>query len=449
MGAPGGFLEHASSTVIRPQPIRMTLPQRGAFDFPSPYRTRGIRITNNVDADNLDCLTPGYAYWPRISAHADQTFFHVFACFDRNRGGSGPCVYRVDKASEEVTPLGPILADHRLAWENGERWYWSLRDPDLLYCCDLSRLYRYHVSTRELEVVVDIEQGVYANSGRVLWQFSSSADDKTHAATVKNGTTWAIEGALVYREGVSPNPFIYFTSSPLGLMDESQIDKTGEWLVVKDNLDGVAGEDNKLVRLADWTERILWDQKGAGGHSDNGYGYMAAADNYNDMPGAVRLWMFNGSDPWGKLVYHTPNWDAQANHFSHVNAVPGAPDDQIVLGSGASFKVQPRNNELIAFPLDGSLETLIIAPTLTDPRAPGGDAKPGEVGYRQYPGACFDVTGEWACWTSNLSGARLDMLLVRVPKQLLVPTPPPPEHECTHACPVHCPYITIQTHGVL
>ena len=59
--APGGFVEKADSTAIRPRwtasEIRAFLPARGKFSFPAPYDTEGIRLTNATDCRGADCLS--------------------------------------------------------------------------------------------------------------------------------------------------------------------------------------------------------------------------------------------------------------------------------------------------------------------------------------------------------------------------------------------------------
>ena len=78
-----------------------------------------------------------------------------------------------------------------------------------------------------------------------------------------------------------------------GDYDECQIDKSGRWLVIKENVDGRNGEDNRIIDLETGAEHVLLDENGAAGHSDIGYGYMVAEDNFNPQPGAVRVWRFD------------------------------------------------------------------------------------------------------------------------------------------------------------
>jgi len=69
------------------------------------------------------------------------------------------------------------------------------------------------------------------------------------------------------------------------------------------------------------TQTVLYDQNGAGGHSDLGYGTMVAVDNWNNYANAWRLWdlaspMTGGGSTTtagvaqGGLVYHNLNWGA-------------------------------------------------------------------------------------------------------------------------------------------
>ena len=59
----------------------------------------------------------------------------------------------------------------------------------------------------------------------------------------------------------------------------------------KENLDGQDDEDNRIISLVNDDEHIITDRAGAAGHSDSGYGYMIAADNW--QPEATwRVWRF-------------------------------------------------------------------------------------------------------------------------------------------------------------
>src|SRR6185436_3533069 len=74
--------------------------------------------------------------------------------------------------------------------------------------------------------------------------------------------------------------------------------------------------------------------------------------------------------------------------------------------------------------LDGSLDTLVVAPNLTDLNAPGG----GGDDYSKLPKGNIDITGEYFIWTANAGTNRLDAFIVRVPKlpSTTASAPPPP-----------------------
>jgi hypothetical protein len=389
-----------------PEPGPATLPERGPFTFPAPYNTTGVRLTNGSDMGGQDALIPtGYAYWNCINAHAGRPVLHVMLAIR----GQGPCLYQVDKATLTVHPLGPIFAPaHSLASATGEGWYWSLTDPDILYASDLEHLYRYHVSTTELETVIDVRE-IPSRTEEILWQWHTAADDRTHSATVKAGESgdWKPIGTIVFREG---SPWAWYPR--LGDLDESQISKSGAWLLIKEQLDAQGGEDNRIIRVADNHERRILDPEGAAGHSDNGYNYMVAADNYHDQPAAWRVWAFDESmGPQGRLVDTRP-WEVQIQHVSHCNARPeGGPDGQWVLGSGAARSGSAAGNELVLIPLDGSLRSRAIAPTMVNLDSPGG----GTDDYSKLPRANLDPHGEYALWTSNHGSDRLDAFLVKIP----------------------------------
>ena len=425
MANPGGFLEPATSTDVRP-PCSIALPDRGAFVFPPPYNTVGIRVTNEFDTGGGDALWyTGYSYWQAINAHQGRDALLIFLGVDRNRGGAGPSLWSIDKASDIVTPLGAIFEpDDPLSWQTAEGWYWSAVEPTLLYATDERHLYRVDVGPRleggpaRVTTVADIST---YRSGVIAWQWHSSSDGTVHSATLKDASTYAAEGAIVYIEG-DPNPWREYPRR--GAFDECQIDKSGAWLLTKDNVDNSEGEDNLLYAIgANGEPRVLLDENGAAGHSDNGFGYMVAADNWAQQPSAFRLWMFDGREPQGRLVYQTSSWSAQLGHLSHCNARPESPDGQFVIGSGASRTAAPRNNEIVAFTLapDALDKVLVIAPVLTNLDAPGG----GTDDYAKLPKGNCDIAGSYFLWTGNAGGDRLDAFVVKVPAQLLINGPPP------------------------
>jgi hypothetical protein len=277
--------------------------------------------------------------------------------------------------------------------------------------------------SKVFETVFDVStQPAIFGTNRIVWQLHSSSDDKVHSSTLKDATTYADLGCFAYQEDI--RRFSYYPiRSTSSSYDECQIDKSGRWLLIKENVDGLYGEDNRIIDLSSGAETTLLDQNGAAGHSDNGYGYMVAADNWDAHPNAIKLWKFGQSPLQGRLVYHSMDWNVSApDHASHANANPGvAPEQQYVCGSGANRTNTNRANEIICFPLDGSMRVLIVAPVMTDLNAAGGGDD-----YSKLPKGNLDVTGQYFIWTSNMGGNRLDAFLVRVPSQVLTGQAPAP-----------------------
>lgn len=409
--APGGFVEDAGVAGMRePVDASAIVPERGRFDFPAPYGTEAVRLTNVSDCAGEDCVFPvGYSYWNNINNHAGFDTMLIFVGLDRNKGGAGPTLLQYDKRSGQVENLGPLFDDSSpYSWASGEGWYFSATLPTKLYVPSGASIFRFDVMTREFETVFD---GSAHSDRYVLWQLHSSADDRVHSATVRDAQSYEMLGCMAYEE--DKDKLHYFPKK--GLYDECQVDKSGQWLVIKEDVDGKDGEDNRIIDLASGSERVLLDRDGAGGHSDLGHGYMIASDNWAPDANTQKLWKFDAPALEGAIVYRNGDWNVGAPaHVSHSNAKPEAPESQYSCGSSVNRVNGPAANEIICFPLDGSEDVLVVAPTMTDLDAEGGGDD-----YGKAPKGNLDVTGEYFVWTSNLGGGRMDLFMVRVPGHLL------------------------------
>ena len=144
-----------------------------------------------------------------------------------------------------VTVLGPLFdAASPLSWATGEGWYFSATKPTRSTSTTGPKLYRYDVLGRTLETVFDVASQFGPN--RYIWQTHSSDDDRVHSATLRSSVhvrrcsaAWSI---------ASPRrTFSFFPA--IGDFDECQVDKSGRWLLIKENVDGVYGEDNRIIDL--------------------------------------------------------------------------------------------------------------------------------------------------------------------------------------------------------
>lgn len=428
---PGGFLEQPSTAqpraTLTQSQIEALLPARGAFTFPAPYNTVGVRLTNESDCSGADCVNyVGYSYWNNINNHVGQDTMLIFVGMDRNRGGQGPSLIEYNKVTDEVVNLGPLFsAENGLSWATGEGWYFSATQPNSLYITSGPSLQRFDVVTKATETVFNVTD--HMGSGYYVNQIHSSANDMVHSATVKSSANYASLGCMVYSEQSAE--FTFFASQ--GSYDECQIDKSGQWLLIKEDIDGLDGEDNRIINLQTGEEKILLDRDGAAGHSDMGHGYMIAADNYANDANSTKLWKFSDAPLQGTLVYHNADWGVSTPaHVSHSNAKPGiAAEEQYSCGSSVNYNNSAEANEIICFGHDGTDQALVVAPVMTDLNAAGGGNN-----YAKSPKGNVDVTGQYFIWTSNMGGNRLDAFLVKVPSHLLNSTgseTPAPEPEPT------------------
>lgn len=381
------------------------LPIRGKFRFPVPYKTEAARLTNtDLDCGSNDCLYPvGYSYWRNINNHASSNIMYIFLTLSRQRSGTGPTLFSYNKSTGEVTNLGSIFKDDFYLNATGEGWYFSATAPTILYINRNGKMERYDIISKQFEMVFNSEQEFPET---VIWQMHSSDDDRVHSATLKNKSDNAILGCMTYREDTKE----YNLYKRIGEFDECQVDKSGEWLIIKENVDGKNGEENRIININTGEERVLYDEQGAAGHSDLGYGYLVGADGYDTHPNAIKVWKFSQDPLEGSLVYYNGSWNVNApNHISHTNAKDGAPENQFACGSGSNKINGNRANEIMCFKLDGSNKVTVIAPTMTD------FTQFNRTEYDLQPKGNLDVTGQYFIWTANPGGDRLDAFLVKVP----------------------------------
>jgi len=418
--APGGFIEKSNSTVVRARysaaQIGSFLPQRGSFYFPAPYGTEGIRLTNSTDCGGGDCINSvGYSYWNNMNNSAGSNTLLAFIITSKGQGGVGPTLFSIDKTTGAVTKLGAMFASTSpYASFTGEGWYFSSTMPNALYVFRGMTLQRYDVMTHALTTVFDAT--AQFGSGNTVWQLHSSHDDRVHSGTLKNSAGTPL-GCFAYIE--DQRIFKWVPRVGAGNYDECQVDASGRYLQIKEDVDGVSGVDNRIIDLQTGVEtRHPW-QSGAPGHSDNGYGYTLGQDAWNNLPNAFRVYALDQTS-WASapVVYNNMDWSVVAPaHVSWSNARAGAPlSQQFACGSGANRSNTSRANEIECFRMDSSLDVLVVAPVMTDLNASGG----GTDDYFKMPKGNIDPTGQFFMWTTNMGGARQDAFIVRIPSQLLV-----------------------------
>lgn len=426
---PGGFIENPSGAVARaPVSDFSFLPAgTGEFDFPAPWNTRGVRLFD-AETFGANALPVEYSYWRVSNNHVGSDIMKIMVRLPEANGG--PSIIEYNKVTGAVGAPQPIF-DTGVLYRIPTAFqgvYFSATDPNKLYWAYEGAFMSIDVSSLPLQLadVNTVFDASRTGAGNKVWQANSDHNDQYHSMTYRD-SGYAFLGAVVYDEVT--DTFQTFPAN--GTFDECQIDRGGNWLLVKEQVDGLQGEDNRVFDLtgglaaAPATEKVLFDPDGAGGHSDNGFGFMVAADNYANNSNQKRLWDFSQDPLAGSstTVYFNSNWfSAAANHISWCHAVPASTTpiaNQYVVGSGLTDNTHIHTNDIFAIPLDGSQDCLIIAPNMSADSGAGGSF------YDRLPKGNTDITGEYFIWSSNRGGsAYMDIFMVKIPKHLLGNAPP-------------------------
>ena len=250
--APGGLVESATGVGLRATltagEIGAFLPSRGRFTFPSPYRTTGVRLTNATDCGGADCVLPvGYSYWSNINNHAGSETMLIFLGLNRQKGGGGPTLFSFNKRTGETRQpraavLGrqPVQLEHRrglvLQRHASERALPERRSAHAA----LRRASPIRSTT-----VFDAARQLGAD--KYLWQMHSSDDDRVHSATLRQASY--LRDARLRRLQRGDGRVTFFAKK--GDFDECQIDRSGRWLVIKENVDGRQRRGQSRHRSAD------------------------------------------------------------------------------------------------------------------------------------------------------------------------------------------------------
>jgi hypothetical protein len=423
---PGGFIENPAGATARGALDTATIDSFmpvtdvGTFTFPAPWNTEGIRLTNSASNYATDSVFPvDYSYWRVSNNHVGSDVMKIMVRLAEADGG--PSIIEYNKVTKTVSAPTPIF-DTGVLYRNPTAFpnaYFSAVDPNKMYWAYEGSLKSIDVSSLPLQSgdVTEVFDADRIQSGYKVWQSHTDNNDRFHVMTYRTGA-YSNLGAVVYDSQL--DTFDLYPSS--GAYDESQITKDGNYIVIKENVDGLQGEDNRIIRVSDGAEIVFNDLDGAAGHSDLGYDdYMVHANNYAPDPAVLEVTdiktpltssvqIYSGST--GAAYTNSPLPHISWAHAKPVSQVPLA--DQYVVGGGISPDTDVHENEILAVPLDGSEDCLIVAPSM------GANSGGGGNFYNRLPKGNTDITGEYFIWSCNRGGSsRLDIFMVRIPSQLL------------------------------
>ena len=276
------------------------LPLAGHSFFDEVFGTEILRVTDESDGQVIGV---SYSYWPTFNADNTRMLVQMLdgtgrlCAFDAQAFRSGP--------RESIAPLpdGTPL--------NPEGAIWSATDPDKFFAPHGAALYSYDAATGEW-TEIPLPGGCWPVADERLYQMSKSEDDNIFAFTRRDAATEDSVGYLVFRR--DPPAILLNALAPR--LDEVQIDKTGRFLLVKDDVPGPEAGD-VTVRVIDLEARRVEDLVSgppdyAPGHSDNGRGTVVGLEGYGN-----RLMIRELADPHKpkSLLEFGDDW-SQAGHVS-------------------------------------------------------------------------------------------------------------------------------------
>ena len=305
------------------------------------------------------CNPIGMSYWRNINNHEGREALKLLLSIDDEL-----IVFNINKSTLEVLSKTKLNITH-----TGEGCYFSATRHDILYVPTDKSLIAVNIFTGDHAVVW------LADNGTNLWQCHSSYNENIHSATIKD------ENYNIIKWGLSIDGQIKYYSLK-GNPDECQIDKSGQYLVIKED------NYNRIIHISPGVEQFISNEEGALGHSDCGFGVILGENDFSPLPGACDLIDLNTLKH--SLIYSTGIWNM--GYVSFTNARPGVDNQHCLITTP---------NELIKVNLDGT-GTEGICPHLTESQD-----------YEMRPKANLCPLGEFAAYTSFIGGT-LNAYVVKV-----------------------------------
>lgn len=326
---------------------------------PLPDFDNNPTIESSPKLITRNCNPIGMAYWRNINNHEGRPELVLFLSIDDEL-----VLFYIDKRTLEITSSTKLNIHH-----TGEGCYFSATRHDILYIPTDKSLIAVNIYTGDHAVVW------LADNGTNLWQCHSSYSENVHSATIKD------ENYNIIKWGVSINGQIRYY--PLkGDPDECQIDKSGQYLVIKED------NYNRIIHLLSGVEQLISNEAGALGHSDCGFNTILGENDYSSFPGACDLIHLDTLER--RIIYSTGIWNM--GYVSFTNARPAYVNQHCLITTP---------EELIKVDLDTS-SARVVCKHLTESQD-----------YEKRPKANLCPLGEFAAYTSFIGGS-LNAYIVRV-----------------------------------
>jgi hypothetical protein len=364
------------------EPSPPALPAAGGTFTDPTFGTTIMRVTDSSDGP---FNVTNYSYWP--SFNRDSSRLYIIA-------GGDATLYQFDAANFRISNKRKLFLSNSpsggLVYEDAT---WSGTDPNVIYGHAGLRVYAYNVVSNTYTLVKDFGPDL---GGGSISQMSKSVDDNVFGFTTRS-SGGGVTGYIAWTRSTNSLYRVQTTS-----LDEVQVDKTGQYLVVKTADSGANQVRVKVVNLVTRAVENLIDGPPdyAPGHSDNGRGFVIGGDNWKN-----RFVYRNLATP--HQFYSVVDFGEDWSVGSHLSML--ADDDRWLLVSTFKSNDLPSQklfrNELFLVATDGSKKVRRLAHIHSVWRE-----------YWDTPRANVSRDGRFAVFTSNWgSTSRRDVFVVKIP----------------------------------
>jgi hypothetical protein len=298
----------------------------------------------------------GMSYWRNINQHKNQSDLKVILSKNDQL-----TLYTVDKSNLSVVNSENLGITH-----TGEGVFFSSSNPNIIYVPFDEYVAWFNVETKENGIVL-------TGQGYKIWQLHCDYSEKIWSMTLKDNNYNIVEW------GVYKDEYLKTYDLKGKIPDECQIDKSGKWLLIKED------DDNRIIYIPTGVERFISNQNGALGHGDCGFEFAMGENDYSQFAGALDIIKFEDGSHIN--IYSSGIWNM--GYVSYTNAKDA--------NTNTCLMTTPK--ELILINIDTKIGR-VICPNLTDI-----DSYPGKDKYPARAKANLCPNGQYAAWTAYVNGS--------------------------------------------